>query len=337
MKADKARIGQALDQPDPAVRFYLFHGPDESGSRALAHRLLKSLGAERFVIAAGAVKGDPALLADEAGAMGLFGDKRLLWIEPAGDEISEGVAGLLSAPGVESIAIALAGSLRKTSTLLKLAEAERGAWAHCSYLPEGRDADRLVVDLARAEGLRVTTEIAARIAASANYDRAIIASELAKFALYLGATPETPRELDPETLDRLGADSGDGNPSRIGDLALDGRLAELTDELQRMAPGGGDAVQIVRSLQRRLLQLAPMRARIEGGERLDGVMASAGKALFWRDKPMIQRLLSQWSAARLAQAADRVSTLERRLMGSPVPADAALGEELIAIARAARR
>jgi DNA polymerase-3 subunit delta len=104
-----------------------------------------------------------------------------------------------------------------------------------------------------------------------------------------------------------------------------------------MAPGGGDAVQIVRSLQRRLLQLAPMRARIEGGERLDGVMASAGKALFWRDKPMIQRLLSQWSAARLAQAADRVSTLERRLMGSPVPADAALGEELIAIARAARR
>src|SRR5580765_3075076 len=111
MKANGKTLGDALDRPDPAVRFYLFHGPDESGSRALAHRLLKSLGAERFVIAASAVKGDPALLADEAGAMGLFGDKRLLWIEPAGDEISEGVAGLLTAPGVESIAIALAGGL----------------------------------------------------------------------------------------------------------------------------------------------------------------------------------------------------------------------------------
>lgn len=337
MKADKTTVGQTLDRPDPAVRFYLFHGPDESGSRALAHRLLKSLGAERFVIAAGAVKGDPALLADEAGAMGLFGDKRLLWIEPAGDEISDGVAGLLGAPGVESIAIGLAGALRKSSSLLKLAEAERGALAHCSYLPEGRDAHRMVIELARDEGLRATSEVAARVGVTAGYDRAIIASELAKFALYLGASPQTPRELDPETLDLLGAGGGEGDWMRIGDLALDGNLGELTSELQRLAPGGSEAVTILRSLQRRLLQLAPMRARIEAGERLDGVMASAGKALFWRDKTMVQRLLSQWSAARLAQAADRVSGLERRLMLTPLPGEAALGEELIAIARAARR
>ncbi|GAC1574223.1 MAG: DNA polymerase III subunit delta [Sphingomicrobium sp.] len=337
MKANVRTLGDALDRPDPAVRFYLFHGPDDSGSRALAHRLLKSLGAERFVIAAGAVKGDPALLADEAGAMGLFGDKRLLWIEPASDEISEGVAGLLFAPGVESIAIGLAGALRKTSTLLKLAEADRGALAHCSYLPEGRDADRIVIDLARAEGLRATSEVAARVASAAGYDRAIIASELAKFALYLGATPEAPRDLDPDTLDRLGADSGEGDWVRIGDLALDGRLGELTDELQRLPPGGAEVIAILRSLQRRLLQLAPMRARIESGERVDGVMASAGKALFWKDKALVQRLLSQWSAARLVQAADRASSLERRLMLTPLPAEAALGEELIAIARAARR
>ena len=337
MKANARTLGDALDRPDPAVRFYLFHGPDDSGSRALAHRLLKSLGAERFVIAAGAVKGDPALLADEAGAMGLFGDKRLLWIEPAGDEISEGVAGLLFAPGVESIAIGLAGALRKSSSLLKLAEAERGALAHCSYLPEGRDADRLVIDLARAEGLRATSEIAARVASAAGYDRAIIASELAKFAIYLGATPETPRDLDPDTLDRLGADCGEGDWMRIGDLALDGRLGELTDELQRLPPGGSEVIAILRSLQRRLLQLAPMRARIESGERVDGVMASAGKTLFWKDKLLVQRLLSQWSAARLVQAADRASSLERRLMLTPVPSEAALGEELIAIARAARR
>ena len=62
-----------------------------------------------------------------------------------------------------------------------------------------------------------------------------------------------------------------------------------------------------------------------------------GKALFWKDKAILQRLLSQWSAARLAQLAERVSGLERRLMFSSVPDEAALGEELVAIARAARR
>ena len=337
MKANKATLGASLDRPDPAVRFYLFHGPDDAGSHALAHRLLKSLGAERFVVTAGAVKGDPALLADEAGAMGLFGDKRLLWIEPAGDEIAEGVAGLLVVPAVESVAIAIAGQLKKSSALLKLAEGDRGAWAHTSYLPEGRDADRMVIELARAEGLRVSGELASRIAALAGANQAIIASEMAKYALYLGASVEAVRELDPETVERLGADSGEGDWQRIGDLALDGRLAELGDALQRLSPGATEVVPIVRSLQRRVLQLAPLRARIEQGERVDGVLTSMGKTLFWKDKAILQRLLSQWNAARLAQLAERVSGLERRLMLSSVPGEAALGEELVAIARAARR
>ena len=35
MKASKTSIGRSVDQPDPKVRFYLFHGQDEAGSRAL--------------------------------------------------------------------------------------------------------------------------------------------------------------------------------------------------------------------------------------------------------------------------------------------------------------
>ena len=96
---------------------------------------------------------------------------------------------------------------------------------------------------------------------------------MAKYALYLGASAEAVRELDPETVDRLGADSGEGDWQRIGDLALDGRLAELGNELQRLSPGASEIVPIVRSLQRRVLQLAPLRARIEQGERVDGVLA----------------------------------------------------------------
>ncbi len=66
-------------------------------------------------------------------------------------------------------------------------------------------------------------------------------------------------------------------------------------------------------------------------------MASMGKALFWKDKPLIQRLLSTWSAERLAEAASRVSALERQVMLTPASDEAALGETLVAIARAAGR
>jgi DNA polymerase-3 subunit delta len=83
--------------------------------------------------------------------------------------------------------------------------------------------------------------------------------------------------------------------------------------------------------------LAPLRARIERGERADGVMASIGKALFWKDKPLVQRLLATWSAERLAEVASRLSALEKQVMLSPVSDETALGETLVTIARAAGR
>ncbi len=149
MKAVKASLGSALDRPASGIRFYLFYGPDESGSRALTMRLLKGLGnAEKFIVIGAAVKNDPASLADEAGAMALFGGARALWIEPAGEEIVEGVSALLDAAASESAVVALAGALRKTSGLLKLAEAHPAALAHCSYVPEGRDMERVIGELA---------------------------------------------------------------------------------------------------------------------------------------------------------------------------------------------
>jgi DNA polymerase-3 subunit delta len=66
MKAAKGAIGRSVDQPDAGIRFYLFHGPNESESRALAARLAEALGASRFLLSAGSVKTDPASLADEA-------------------------------------------------------------------------------------------------------------------------------------------------------------------------------------------------------------------------------------------------------------------------------
>jgi DNA polymerase-3 subunit delta len=338
VKAAKASLGQALDKPQSSLRFYLFHGADEAGSRALGERLLAGLGnAEKFAIPAARLKSDPAALTDEAGAMALFGGPRALWVEPAGDEIAAAVEALLDAPGVESPTIAVAGVLRKSSALLKLAEAHPAALSHVSYIPEGRDADRMVIDLGRREGLRIAPDVAARIAEASANNQAIAAQEVVKYALYAAATAAAPRELTHDMVDELGADSSEGNALKVGDMALAGELAELAEELGRMSPAGTEAIPIVRALQRRVLQLAPMRARIEQGERIDAVMTSAGKALFWKDKTMIQAMLSRWNAERLAQVGERIAALETRLIFSGAPGAAALGEELTAIARAARR
>lgn len=336
MKATKANIGRAVDQPSPDTRFYLFHGPDEAQSRALAQRLLDALGATKYLLASGQVKSDPALLVDEAGAMSLFGGKRLIWIEPATKDIEEAVLPVLEAPAVESPVVAIAGALPKTSPLIKLAESSPLATSFQAWIPDGEEAGRIVTDLGRRFGLKISPPVASRLAESSGNDQAIASQELQKLALYVGASPEAPKELDHGAIDDVGAGHAEGDFLRLADMALGGELDELADELARLPAGGSEAIPVIRSLQRRLLMLAPARARVESGERVGAVMASFGRALFFKEKDKVERMLSRWTAADLATVAERAGKLERSLMLTKAPDREALGEELFAIARKAR-
>lgn len=335
MKIAKGQVERTVDRPDPAVRLYLLAGEDESASRALAARLLGALGAEKEALTGAQLKSDPALLSDSASALSMFGGPRLIWVEPAGEEALPAVEALLAAPAVEHPTVIIAGALKKTSGLLKAADAHPAALSHLSYMPDPANMGRLIGELARALGLRVAREVADRLAASVVADQAIAAQELAKFALYLDATPEHPKELLPEHLDLLGADAPDRDLSRAGDLALAGALAKLADELAAAEDSAGDAIPMTRSLQRRLLQLVPLRARLDGGQSLDAVLGG----IFWKDRALVGRMLNRWSSPRLAQALSRLALVERQLLqgGIAPPAAATLGTELLQLARAGRR
>jgi DNA polymerase-3 subunit delta len=336
VKASKSSIGRSVDQPDSRVRFYLFLGADEGQSRALALRLLEALGAQKFVVAATAIKSNPALLSDEAAALSLFGERRLIWIEPAGNDIAEGAQALLEAEAVESPVVAIAGALPKSSALLKLAESSPTALAFTAYVPEGEDAVRMVADLGRRYGLKIGPPVAARIADTCGNDQAIVSKELEKLALFIDASPHSPRELGHEAVDAVGAETGDSDFLHLADLALLGEIEPLAEGIARLPSGGSEAIPAIRSLQRRLLFLAPARARIERGERIDGVMASLGRAVFWKDKDRVTAMLKRWSAEDLATIAQRVGSLERNLMFGAAPPREALGEELLTIARKAK-
>lgn len=335
MKSNPRTLARSLDSPDADIRFYLFHGYDPAQSRAHAERLLKGLRAEKADIAAASLKGDPAALADEAGAIGLFGGKRALWIEPAGDEIAEAAEALLQASAAESPTIAIAGVLRKTSKLLQLVEAHPLAFAHQSYELSERDAEQLVEALGMQEGLRLAPGVAAQIAAAANGERGIIVQELAKLALYLGASPEVPALVDPEALEAIGAGS-EGEWIHLGDVALSGDSAGVAEGFAGAA--AIEPISLLRASQRRIQMLAPLRAKVDEGRRPGDVVASAGKSVFFKEKELVTRLLAIWDSEALARISERLGALERRLMRSDSPPDAeAVGEELVAIARVARR
>jgi DNA polymerase-3 subunit delta len=332
VKLDRARAGAALDRPDPKLRFFLFSGADNASSRLFAQRLLSALKAEKVTTAAAQLKSDPAWLADEAASLPMFGGARLLWIEPAGEEIVPAVEALLSLDQVEAPAVAITNNaLKATSALLKLAEGSKAALHVPSDLQSPRDQVGAILELARGEGLRVTPTLAERIAEEAGGDLILARLELQKFALYAGASSEQPMDLEEEVVDSLGVDQSEAEYGKAGDLALAGDLIGLSSELSLVDGAAMDAIPIVRALQRRLLMLMQLRTRIDQGQRAETVLMSVWR----RDKPMVGQILPRWSAERLSEAFQRVQKLERDLLLRPIPPAAALGELLMQLARVA--
>ena len=338
MKANRGQIARALSAPGEDIRFYLLYGPDRSGSEALAAMLAKAMGdeAERIDLAGSELKADPAKLADEAASISLFGGARFIQIDPAGDESFASVEALLEAERAGNPVVAIAGALRATNKLVKLAFASDAAMACASYAPEGRDADRMVIEMGQEAGLQIAPDVAQRLARASHGDRAILGGELTKFALYLDAAPDRPRRLEHDALDALSASNDEGDLSRLANVVLSGDLVALDRELTQFASEGMVGIPLLRAVLRRLLLLAKLRAEVEQGNSAQSVIAKAGRAIFWKDKAVINDQVERWRGDALAIAINRASDAERALKSSGGPGLIAADEELFAIARKAR-
>ena len=335
MKADAGQVARALDKPDPSVRLILLYGPDESGSRALAARIDKALGsdAERIDLSSGQLKSDPALLADEAASISLFGGARHIRVDPAGDEAIEAVEALMEATSAGNIVVLVAGNLRKDAKLVKLALASPAALAFASYLPEGQQADKVAIDIAREHGLRLEPRAAQALVSATNADRGLMLREIEKLALFLDASPEDPKPADAAALATIGAANDESDLSAIVDAVMGGRPDRAAAELALI--GATEAIGVVRALLRRLAQIAPLRADVASGQSVDAVMAGAGRAIFWKDQKVIAGLLQRWTPERITTATTRLAALERAYKRSGTAGIVLIGEELLTIARAA--
>jgi DNA polymerase-3 subunit delta len=339
VKANRAQLDKALRSPGE-TRFFLFYGPDESGSHALIKALAVAAGAgaERIDLAGSDLRGDPARLADEAASISLFGDARFIVVDPAGDESIAAVEALLQAPAAGNPVALVAGALKPTSKLLKLALGEPTALAFASYVPEGRDADRLVAEMARGEGLVVRPDLARRIADSCAGNRALIGQELKKLALYADASPESPRPIGHEALDAVGAAAEEGDLSRLVDAVGSGNSELLQAELLRLRSEGIEGIPLIRAVLRRMVLLTKLRSEVERGAGVGAVMASpAAKAVFWKEKDAVAAQLDRWRADMLAKSVSRLLEAERQVKAPGGLGPLAVDEELFAICRQAAR
>nr|WP_246586987.1 DNA polymerase III subunit delta [Stakelama flava] len=300
---------------------YLFHGPDEAGAHGYAARLAAAMGdgLERVDIEPAALRSEPGRLIDEAAALSLFGDRRLIRISAAGEECFEAVKLLTSAaqPMANPVVI-IAPGLKGSGRTVKLAVTASNAISLACYVPEGAEAARLAATMARDTGVRLTGDAPGRLWELCGGDRAVLAREIEKLALFLDAASDRPREADIAALEAIAADREEAQLFETIALIVDGDSAAVGDALRTLDDGPGP-VPLLRQLAKKLVTLAALRAEVDGGATIADVIER--HRIFFKEKPATSRALRRWDSARLVQAIDRVRQSERQMMSSDSAGD----------------
>jgi DNA polymerase-3 subunit delta len=341
VKIEPRQADAFLKKPDPRIRAVLVYGNDEGLVAERAAQLARSVCEDlrdpfRVVdIAGDALKGDPARLADEFGAMSLMGGRRVIRVRPAGEESVTALENLVEASAGDALIVLEGGNLTPRSGLRTLAETEASLAALPCYADTEGELERLVETAAQAHGLTVDEDALGWIVERLGGDRGQTRSEIDKLMLYkAGDASKTVSLAD------AAAVLGDTSAMDIYDVVgatFDGDLVTLDRALDRVFAEGGNAVQLVRALQRHADQLHLVSGHMTQGANLEAALFKARGLP--RGGPVRRRFenhLRNWSQQRLGQALTHLLRAEQDCKSTAYPDQAIARRVCLSLAGAAR-
>jgi DNA polymerase-3 subunit delta len=344
VKATQRDFAGMAQRAAAGAKVFFFCGPDEAGAHDAAMKIVSLLPdpGERIELSGGDIKRDPVKLGDEARSNSLFGDKRHIFVRAQGDEAYDAVEVLLSGD-VEPcpVLIVAAGATDKSRTAKLLAD-RPDALVAMFHPPDLKSVAASVRAMADAAGLRLGGDLAERIARASGLDTRLARSEIAKLALYLDASAESPRSADGAALDAVGAKTEEDGFTALVNAVLGGEKAKIPGELRRMRELGLNPVGLLLAIERRAAQLAALAAKLgpgqgRGGGDIAALMKAevAARRVFWKDERDLGAQLRHWRGKRLERLVEKCVTLHRALLSNSQDAELLLSQGLAEIARAA--
>jgi DNA polymerase-3 subunit delta len=353
MKLKNSDFARGLPAGIERLAIFFFCGPDEAGASAAANRLAAALpdAGDRVELSGADLRRDPALLGDEARSSSLFGGKRHIFVRATGDEAHDALETLIqtgeAGAGEAAPVIIVATSATDKSRTAKLLEKRKDAVVAMFHPPDLSSVTAAVRAMADAAGLRLSGDLAERIARGAGLDVRLAQSEVTKLALYCGADPQSPRPATPEDHAAIGARCEEDGFAPLVNAVLGGELARVSGEVRRMRELGLNPVGLALALERRAAQLAQIMAHIGPRGSFDRIDKGAEMRLgiFFKEKRDIRQQFDRWRQpaqrgsreTRLDRLIPRLTELHRSLLANSQAAELLLAQELAEIARYAAK
>jgi DNA polymerase-3 subunit delta len=341
VKIEPRQVEAFLKKPDPKIRGVVIYGNDDGliaeRAVALARTVCEDLKDPFRVvdIAGDVLKGDPARLADEFGAMSLMGGRRVIRVRPAGEESATALENLAAAPAGDALVVIEGGNLTPRSGLRALAETEGCLAALPCYMDNEAALEGLVESAARARGLGVDADALDWIVERLGGDRGQSRSEVDKLLLYKEGDGTTTIARD-DAIAVLGDTAAIGIDDVIA-ATFDGELIALDRALDRVFAEGGNPVQLVRALQRHVDQLHLVAGHAAKGGNLEGAMFKArGLPRGGPVRQRFERHVRAWPLQRLSDALQAILKAEQDCKSTGYPDEVLARRLCLALASSAR-
>lgn len=334
-------------KPQNAPALIVVYGPDQGGVHETAKAVKSAYLGNDYDplqyagIDESALSGQPGILSDEAGALPMFGDHKLVHVTGGGGGVPE--AARLYLAGLPETLAALVviecGNLRPAAALRKLAEGNKNAVAIPCYALEARDISRLARQVLEAENYRIDAQALDLLCARLATDRGIIQRELERLVLYKGVLAKGATGLiSAEDVDAALGDQTQGTMDQLIDQVALGRMAAADKAMARLNEAGTNATSILVMARMHFQTLHLSLGLMESGTPQARALSSFKPPLHFRRKPLVEEQMRLWTSAKCARALQILNHTERACRGAPPSlATAQTGNALLRIAGAARR
>lgn len=340
MKVRPQELARHLAKLDPAIAAALIFGPDQGLVAERAARIAEQIAPgpsdsmQRIEIKSETLEKHPSAAYDAVAEANLFGGRRLVWIDGAGDAVAASLADVLD-HDLPGFLLVTAGDLKAKSNLRKRFEGAKTALAIACYADDAQTRRQLVQDSLAEDGLRATNEALDYLVANLGADRRLSRAELEKLKVYMASAASPTVGLDDAR--SCVADTAGMALEDIAAAALDGDGAEV-DRLYHRALGQGDSpVAIVRVLLKRIDRLAQIHILRQQGANASEAVERLRPPVFWRDKARLQAQSERWGPKLLSRALALAVDAEIEAKSTGVPAEAAVGRLLLRLAQAGAR
>lgn len=304
MKVPPAQTDSFLKAPPSEVQFVLFYGPDTGQvverTTALSQVVADDVNDPFSVVDLHfkAVKDDPAILADEIGALCFTGGRRLIRVRNVEGTFPKALQSVLQETKGDAFVIFSAAELTPKSTTRSFFEKGKNTAAIACYIDEGAGLRKIIENALSKENIRIDSQTIQYLEHCLPRDRMAIHSELQKLVTYANGK----ERVEYEDVTQCIGQGAEHSLDELCHAVASGNHPHIQSLLTQLFSQGENPIGLIKAVTRYFLRLQLARGHITSGLSEKDAMSKLRPPVFFKSVPMFKAHLQSWSEQALNRA-----------------------------------